>query len=803
MNKIIVLIIGLLLFPIIGISQTVVIKNILTKVPIENVLVSNRSQSIKLYSDVEGKVRLDDFEMKDLIYFSHQSYSQEKRTVSEIIENDYIVKMINEIMLPSIEIKPPRESVQKDFSTVRIEKISSSEMKQSLPQTSADMLQMNSNILVQKSQSGGGSPIVRGFEANKILLVIDGVRLNNAIYRGGHLQNSITIDNNIFESTDIFYGPGSVIYGSDALGGVIHFHTKNPELSRTEDPFIKTNFMSRFGTANGENTNHVHFNYGRKRWASLTSVTFSDFEDFKMGENRRHGYEDFGRVSEYIASVNGKDSILANPDDNVHARTGYNQLDLLQKLTYQINDELNLGLNIQYSESSEINRFDKLNERRNGELRYAEWYYGPQKRLLTALKLESKKQFKLADYFTIIGAFQKIDEDRISRQFQNTQLFSQNEDVFVYSLNADFLKKLSEKEVLYYGVEISHNDVTSSATEKNIETGNEIPTQTRYPNGENRITSAAFYASMDKKIYKKLTATFGARYSYFVNYSTLNDNFLRGLPFNEIDFNTGAPSGSISLKYKDEYGFRAELIGSSGFRSPNVDDYGKVFEKDGNLVVPNNSLRPEYVYNYELNLSKSWERKEREYLALKVAGFYTAINDAIVKENFVLNGQDSILFRGETVNLESNQNVTSAMIYGGSFDAKLQLSTSLSFSGSINYIIGRNLTDETNLSHIPPVFGRFNITYTSKKLRVQLNSMFNAKKDLADYGPGTTDNPQEATADGTPAWTTFGLNASYNISEKITLQGSIGNIFDIHYKQFASGISGLGRNFTLAIRGNF
>lgn len=800
-NKLIVLL--CVCFQLAGISQTVTIKNLQTDKPIENVLVTNQSNTIKLYSNAEGKVNLNELNTKELIYFSHQSFAKEKRTFAQIIEDEYIVRMINEIMLPSVEIKPPRESVQKDFSTVRIDKISSSEMKQSMPQTSADMLQKNSNILVQKSQSGGGSPIIRGFEANKILLVIDGVRLNNAIYRGGHLQNAITVDNNIFESTDVFYGPGSVIYGSDALGGVIHFHTKNPELSNDSNAVYRTNFMTRFGTANGEKTNHLHFSYGRKNWGSLTSVTYSDFDDFNMGKNRTHGYDDFGKIGNYVTTLNGKDSMVANPDQNSHPRTGYNQLDLLQKFTYKINDDYNLGLNLQYSKSSAINRFDKLNEYRNGGLRYAEWYYGPQKRLLSALKFESKKETKISDYYTIVGAFQKIDEDRISREYQSSQLFSENEDVFVYSLNADFLKKLSEKEVLYYGAEISHNEVNSTATEKNLSTGIEIPTQTRYPNGENRITSIALYGSMDKKLYRNLTTTFGARYSYFNNYSTLTDTFLLDFPFNEIKFSTGAPSGSISLKYEDEFGFRGELIGSSGFRSPNVDDYGKVFEKDGNLVIPNNNLKPEYVFNYEINFSKRWQKNDREYLALKIAGFYTSIYDAIIKSNYQLNGQDSILYRGEMVNLESNQNVDQAMIYGGSFDAQINFTTNWIFNASINYTAGKNKTDNSNLSHIPPVFGRANLTYTNKKVRFQLNSMFNGMKKIADYGPGTTDNPDEATADGTPAWTIFGFSASYNISQTITLQGNIDNIFDTHYKQFASAISGLGRNFTVSLRGNF
>ena len=68
-------------------------------------------------------------------------------------------------------------------------------------QNTGDLLINTGNIFVQKSQQGGSSPVIRGFEASRILLVVDGVRLNNAIYRAGHLQNVITVDQNIYEKS--------------------------------------------------------------------------------------------------------------------------------------------------------------------------------------------------------------------------------------------------------------------------------------------------------------------------------------------------------------------------------------------------------------------------------------------------------------------------------------------------------------------------------------------------------------------------------------------------------------------------
>ena len=86
-------------------------------------------------------------------------------------------------------------------------------------------------MFVQKSQQGGSSPVIRGFEASRVLLVVDGIRMNNAIYRAGHLQNVITVDQNMLERVEVLYGPASTLYGSDALGGVIHLRTKQPLLS--------------------------------------------------------------------------------------------------------------------------------------------------------------------------------------------------------------------------------------------------------------------------------------------------------------------------------------------------------------------------------------------------------------------------------------------------------------------------------------------------------------------------------------------------------------------------------------------
>ena len=159
----------------------------------------------------------------------------------------------------------------------QVDQISAKELSFTQSQTSADALSNLTNVFVQKSQMGGGSPVIRGFEASRILLVVDGVRMNNAIYRSGHLQNAISVDASSLSQMEVIYGPGSLLYGSDALGGVVHFRTKDPQLSFGSKAVTDLNSYVRFSSANQEKTGHVDFNLGGKKLAYWSSLTFSDF----------------------------------------------------------------------------------------------------------------------------------------------------------------------------------------------------------------------------------------------------------------------------------------------------------------------------------------------------------------------------------------------------------------------------------------------------------------------------------------------------------------------------------------------
>ena len=194
-----------------------------------------------------------------------------------------------------------------------IEKVNLRDARLRNPQTTADLLGQIGSVFIQKSQLGGGSPMIRGFATNRVLMVVDGVRMNNAIYRSGNIQNIISIDPLSLGGAEVVFGPGSLIYGSDAIGGVIDFHTIEPKFSNNNKLSIKGSSTVRYASANEENTFHADINVANKNWSFFSSFTYSKFGDLKMGV---HGPASYLR-KEYVERINNVDSIIANKDSRI------------------------------------------------------------------------------------------------------------------------------------------------------------------------------------------------------------------------------------------------------------------------------------------------------------------------------------------------------------------------------------------------------------------------------------------------------------------------------------------------------
>lgn len=809
----------LLLIGQISFAQICTIVDKDSEFPIQNVYITNEDKSLLVISDKNGKVDLSVFSEMELLTFTHVGYVDLELLKKQLIRDKTTVYLqFKSELLTEVFLSASKK--EEDISRIaeQIAVFSYKDIQNATPQTSADMLASIPGVKVQKTQFGGGSPVLRGMEANRILLVVDGVRMNNAIYRKGHLQNSITISPNILERTEVIFGPSSVIYGSDALGGVVHYYTRKPMIS--EKSVVNPEFLSRFSTVNQEVTLQAGIELQISSFATYTSLSHSKFGDLKMGKNRNHGFDEWGLQYEYSNNTDKYYNALPvkNSDPNKQRNVGFDQTDILQKVFVPLGKKTDIMFNLQYSTSSDINRFDKLMERKDERLKYAEWHYGPQNRLFLSTQLNVDLQKKWLNKGNLIMAFQNIDESRIERKFDSFNRSSKFENVKVYSLNGDFstnLKNLKNRN-FGYGFEVAYNDVDSRSKGEVLEVnGNDIigisdtyKVQTRYPDGGSSYLSSAVYADFRQDIAKRSTLNTGIRLTNTILQAKWVDETYITLPDMDISLTNTAITLTAGYVFKPTVDWQLNAVFSSGFRSPNIDDIGKIREKRGTVTVPNTDLQPEYAYNFEAGTLKYF--KDKNYY-IGFTTYYTLLNNYIVRAPFILNGSSTIIYDGEEVNLVANVNKDNAYIVGGTATFKGNLTERFHAKASVTYTKGMAYDTNEPLSSIPPVFGNMDINYNHNKFETGLNFIFNGRKKLEDYNISEgIDNIEETpflvdkdAYYGSPSWYTFNVYARYKATKNIDLLLNVDNIFDQHYKEFASGISAPGRNFSFTVLGSF
>lgn len=778
----------LLLFPLSLIGQTLKLQDAQTQQPVSDALVWQ--SDVRDYSDAAGQVALTEFSRGEPIMVQHPSY-EEKLLTWAMLENSNFRVSLREKAVQTEEVVVSASRWAEPLTEVaaQVVRLSPETISDYQPQTTADLLSRSGKVYVQKSQLGGGSPMLRGFAANSVLLVVDGVRMNNAIFRGGNLQNIILLDANTLERAEVVLGPGSVLFGSDALGGVMHFRTQNP----SAEAGVSGDYLLRYATANHEKTAHAQVNYGLGKFGFLTAVTFSDFDDLRTG-SWRPNYPTFGIRPEYVIRRDGEDVIVPNEDENVQRFSGYQQLNLLQKIRWR-----NWQYSLQFSTSSDVPRYDRLIEYRNGAPRNAEWYYGPQNWLMHSLRYQHTRESLLWDEFRLRVAHQRVDEDRIDRRFQDVRRRRREEDVNVLSLNWDVQKTWSEKTRLFYGAEWVFNDVQSSGTRTDITTGISRPTATRYPEGGSQLTNAAVYALLKHDLTERWLLSVGGRFTMNWLEADFGTSDFYDFPFRQVSLQNQAPSGALGLSRKLKNYGQIWVQASTGFRAPNVDDVGKFFDSEpGNVVVPNPDLNPEHTLTTELG----W-RKTRGWWRGEASVYYTWLRDAIVRRPFTFNGRDSIFYDGQQSAVSALVNAGRGYVWGWQASLEADLAPNLLLRGSLTYTDGRDQTEDIPLRHIPPLFGQLSLSYTREKLEFEVWGQAHTQKRFADLSPSEQNKTHLYTADGTPAWWTLNLRTEYRLAEPLVLRVSLENILDRHYRPFSSGISAPGRNLSVGVSGRF
>ncbi len=771
-------------------GQTISIKDESTSKPISDVFIYHENKTSLAYSDEKGIADLSKFP-SGLIFVQHPSYYDKSIAyVGSGIQVTMTEKIVtfSEVVISANKWEQEEESISQKILSVRKKSIEFQN-----PQTAADMLAGTGQVFLQKSQLGGGSPKIRGFAANSVLLVVDGVRMNNAIFRSGNLQNIINIDPNALESSEVIFGPGSVIYGSDAMGGVMDFHTIEPNWTTTPGEVFTGNVMTRYSSAADERTGHFDLSLSRQKITFFHSTTFSSFDDLRSGANRNGGYVGEFERRFYAGRINGADQLIPNDNINVQKFSGYNLFNTITKFKVRLGSNMDLGYGFYYSTTSDIPRYDNLTQTRDAtdSLEAAQWFYGPQKWQMHNLRLNYYNSHKLFDQARVTIAFQKFEESRNNRRFGDDQLQRRAEGVNMYSVSLDFDKELDRSNI-YYGIDFFYNDISSEAFSRNIETNEISSIASRYPDGGSEYYSSALYGSLVHNISDKLILNGGARLNIINLSASTTDSTALSNSASSISIDNTSVNGSLGLAWNVTEVYKLSYNVSTGFRSPNIDDVGKVFEVGAGITVPNPDLNPEYSISNEISIERKSSRS-----VLRIVGFYSRLFDAIVDGPFTINGNSQL----NGLDVFAKVNASKANIYGGSLLFQAEVSKSFAIEKTITLTDGEDITNNEPLRHTTPLFGKFALIYKKKKFRSTFFVDYNGNRKPRDIPSSEFDRkPYLYTQDGTPGWYTLNLRNSYQINEFLKANVAIENILDQHYRPYTSGISAPGRNVLLSLR---
>ncbi len=790
-------------------AQTISVSDQQTQEPLAGVVLISESPKASTITNVRGKADISKFDGSERIQVRHLSYETRVLSYDFIEAAGFDISLEQKAMnLDQVVVSGTRWKQTSGNVPSKIISVLPQEMALQNPQTAADLIGASGKVYIQKSQQGGGSPMIRGFATSRLIYTIDGVRMNTAIFRGGNLQNVINLDPFAIERTEVLFGPGSVIYGSDAIGGAMSFQTLSPQLSLNEEPLVTGKAITRYSSANNEKTGHFDVNVGWKKWSMLTSFSTWDYGHLRQGSK---GPEDY--IKDYYPERHDSLDVLITQDDKLlQIPSAYSQVNLMQKFRFRPNDKWDFQYGFHYSATSPYGRYDRHKRVRNGTARYAEWNYGPQKWMMNNVTVNHQNENTFYDQVTLRLAQQAFEESRISRDLNSDIRERRTENVTAWSANLDFTKSTGRNNTLFYGAEYIQNDVHSDGRNdiifnNVIKPDSVVDGPDRYPQSAWR--SIALYLNNEYRISEELTLQAGLRYNQFLLDADFSDNAdYYPLPFTTAEINNGALTGSIGGVYKPTGSLVVKANFGTAFRSPNVDDIGKVFDSEpGSVVVPNPDLQAEYAYNLDLGVAKVFD----DYLKVDLTGYYTILQNAMVRRDYELNGRDSIMYDGTLSRVQAMQNAAVANVYGVQAGMELKLPAGFTFLSDLNFQVGEEELDDGSTSpsrHAAPLFGESRLRYQKKGFTLEINSVYQGEKTHDELPVGEREKYEIYALDENgnsyaPAWYTLNVKALYQLTEMISISGGVENLSDQRYRPYSSGISGAGRNVLFALRAEF
>ncbi|MFM1808062.1 MAG: hypothetical protein RLZZ242_787 [Bacteroidota bacterium] len=777
-------------------AQQITVKDSLSGDPLSGVIIFNESRSTFITTNAHGRADLDRFNAREILSFKHLGYGLKKLQKSAIAERESVLLSPQTEGLDEIVISASRFADVARKLPVRIRKIGDQEIAFTQAQTAADLLHNTGAVFVQKSQLGGGSPMIRGFATNRVLITVDGIRMNNAIFRGGNIQNVISIDPFTLDQVEVLYGPGTVIAGSDAIGGVMNFYTRElEELESAPETLQQTDYALRMATAATERTVHVSHKIVSPKISGLVSFSRMSLGDLKMGAN---GPDSYLRTF-YVTSEAGIDEVVQNDQPQKQIGSAFDSYHFMAKARHRLSKEWYQQLGFFLNTTSDFGRYDRLIQTRNGQPRSAEWYYGPQQWFMAYYKLNRESEKARHQFST---AYQRFNESRFDRAFKDPVLNEAAEGVNVLNFSLDTERILSKSSLLRYGFALDQNLITSSAFSLNRQSLERNSIESRYPD-QSGWGMWALYGSLQHAFSETFTLNAGMRYNQVNSTIDFSTNTITA-DFRLQEFETSALTYSLGLNYDPDHHWHVRVNLATGFRAPNIDDLSKVFDSEpGSVVVPNPSLASEKAITTEFGVRRRWGRK----LWIDGSFFHSRLNDALIRRPFTFQGQSQLMYRGVLSDVLAIQNGASAEVLGAELGLYSHLSRHLSTRAFANYTRGIE-TDaagiESYMRHAAPFFGLIQLRYLNGRFSAVADSQFNGaitherlalseqSKDFM-YALDAQDRPYS------PAWHTFNLRFNYEW-RRWQLFLALENIANKRYRPYSSGIAAPGRQLVLGLQ---
>jgi outer membrane receptor protein involved in Fe transport len=612
------------------------------------------------------------------------------------------------------------------------------EIRKTNARTTPEALMGTAGVFLQKTNHGGGSAFIRGLTGNQTLLVIDGVRLNNATYRYGPNQYLNTIDMFTIEKIDVLKGIGAIEYGSDAMGGVIQLSTKSANTNDINS--FKLSNTSKFLSSQMERTNRTEVNYASKSWGIVSGISLKKFGDIMGGETI-----------------------------GIQAPTGYREKNYNIKAILKISDRQEIIFSTQNTIQKNIPIYHKvvLENFKSNQV-------DKQVHNINYLKYKYRSSVKLISEIIATISKQRTIENRSNQKNNASILRRERDTVHTTGLTAEIISKPTSYWTFNTGMDIYADIVNSKTTELNTVTNSQINKRGLYPNESKYNNNSLFnihYFNLGN-----LTIITGLRYNF------LNIR-LRDSAVGEVTIKPSALVTNYGVNYKiNKNNFIYGSI-STGYRAPNIDDLGTLGIVDFRYEIPSYNLKPEKSKNIEVGYKFTSTKND-----LTVSLFRMDLKDVIARVQVpgqVINGY----------NVYAKKNIEISYIKGAEFSFSRMLTNNLIFYSNATYTFGQNVTKNEPMRRIPPFFGQNKLSWHLKKTSIAIRHQFAGKQDRLAKGD-IDDN--RIGKQGTNEWNTCNIDASYTWKQ-IELNISAINIFNENYKTHGSGVYGMGRALGLSI----